>query len=227
MISNTRAVSKLIRQAEDILLTGGQHLNGRQYRVEEDAKEKKDASIAIVQAYSVLKELGGSHPCCLRRIGYVARDIVGHGDYADYVFRVGETPEAVQQVVRRIAEEARAEATSEQIDRESRVKNGRLFVVSSQIFPVSIRDSKRGCSASICSNCFEPIAYATMECSCCKMELVGPFGFPEIEEWRGLTLRQKRVLAADVFAKSDHGKLGVIESGGKRRVPVFAIQAAA
>ena len=76
MISNIRAVSRLIRQAEGILLTGGQHLNGRGYQVEEDAKEKKDASIAIVQAYSVLKELGGSHPCYLRRIGYLARDIM-------------------------------------------------------------------------------------------------------------------------------------------------------
>lgn len=71
-----------------------------------------------------------------------------------------------------------------------------------------IPDPTRGCSASICSNCQEKVAYCHARCNGCDMPFIGPFGFPPIQEWDQLTDQEKEGLVRRVCEEEDHyGKL--------------------
>jgi len=218
-----RQVRDNIAKADAILLVGHQYRSGRAYNIEEDAVEKRESSIAIIQAYNLLKETGKTYPMLSSHIYYLARDVY-QSDYNDYAFSVGHTPQDIVEQIKAIAKEGRDCGNSPDITIEQRVKDFRLFVVADDIFPIQIRDSKRGCSASICSNCFEPIAYSTEKCRCCQFETVGPFGFPEIEEWQKLIDYDKRRLVERVYCSEKHGKLGIIEHGELKKVVLAKVK---
>ena len=219
-----REVRQNIAEADSLLLLDGmKYPRGRFYNLEEDAVGKRESSIAIIQAYNLLKETGKNYPKLLNHLYYLARDVY-QSEHDDYILRVSETPTEVRDQIKAIAGEGRQIHNSPGISIERRSTDSRLFVIGDNIFPAQIRDSKRGCSASICTNCFEPIAYSTQKCRCCNFELIGPFGFPEIEVWQKLSEFEKRRLVEKVYCSNNHGKLGVLVKGELKKVVLAKIR---
>lgn len=216
-----KQVRENIAKADDIILSGLNYPGGRAYIIEEDAVEKRESSMAIIQAYNLLKEISKDYPELLNHLYYLARDVY-RSDHDDYIFGAGQTPIEIRDQIKAIAKEGREIGNSTRISIEQRVKDLRLFISGDDIFPAQIRDSKRGCSASICTNCFEPIAYAVEKCRCCQFEVIGPFGFPEIEVWQKISNYGKRRLVEMVYYSDNHGKLGHLVQGGKLKEVVLS-----
>jgi len=210
-----------IAQADKVLLKGSEFPRGRYYNIEEVAKEKKEASVFIVTAYKLLMETGQDNPELMNHLYYLARDVY-QTSHDIYELEYDQTPQDIIDTIKQIASEGRQLELAPDRSIGQRLRDLRLFVVSEDVFPAQIRDSKRGCSASICTNCFEPIAYSTEKCPNCKFEVIGPFGFPQIEVWQTLTNRQKIALIENVYRSEKHGKLGMIVAGGKLKPMVFS-----
>lgn len=208
-------IKACLKQAEDLLLTGLTQ-PGKVYYVEEDAVKRREASIAVIKAYHALRKLDGRHPNYWKRVYYLANAIVGHEeDYLDYIFRAGKTPEFIRVRIKRIAKEGRALSLSEELPERARISAGRLFLLLDEVYAAQIPDPKRGCSASLCTNCAEPVAFCHQKCSTCGMEFIGPFGFPDLTKWNKLTLPEKRKRAIEVYKRDNHGKLKVINASNR------------
>jgi len=208
-------IKACLKQAEDLLLTGLTR-QGKVYYVEQDAVEKREASIAVIKAYRALSKLDGRHPNYWKRVYYLARDIVrGNEDYLDYIFRAGKTPEFIRVAIKRIAKEGRALSLSEELPVQARISAGRLFLLLDEVYAAQIPDPKRGCSASLCTNCAEPVAFCDQKCSNCGMEFIGPFGFPNLFKWNRLTLPEKRKSVVEVYKRDNHGKLKIVNASNR------------
>lgn len=212
-----RQIRTLIAKGSETVLDGHKYPNGKSYDIKKDAEERKEASTAVVKAHYRLLKTGKAFPEILQHLYYLARDI---DPCNNYIYQEITHP-IVQSRIKLIAQEGRDFGDSNKISVVKRLQTNRLFMLADYIFPAQLRDSKRGCSASICSNCYEPIAYSVEKCPCCHFELIGPFGFPEIESWQKMTKDEKRRLVERVFLSEKHGKLGIIEHG-KLKIPVFS-----
>ena len=93
----------------------------------------------------------------------------------------------------------------------SRLVKGRLFGNGEGVFAGSIEDPERGCSASLCTNCYEPIAFRDVECIVCGYELIHHNGMPVLSEWGSLDSKGKisamgiayRIMVSDINLRGD------------------------
>ena len=54
------------------------------------------------------------------------------------------------------------------------------------VMAAQIKDPNRGCSASICSHCREPIVFCMAQCPSCGYALIDAQGMPTIANWKRL-----------------------------------------
>ncbi len=66
-------------------------------------------------------------------------------------------------------------------------------------FAVQVPDNRVGISGSRCSACGEPTAYSVQICEKCGLPFIGPFGFPQYEEWVKLSDIEKNDFILNVF----------------------------
>ena len=87
---------------------------------------------------------------------------------------------------------------------EERLKSGLLYRTSFNVVMAgSIPDNRRGCSASVCSNCAEPIAYCHAICAVCSYPLIGPHGYyhRQYEDFLQLATVSRISLHDDAFGR--------------------------
>jgi len=174
---------EILYGVEKVLFQGEQFSGGREWTAERDIEEMSQ-NPEIVRAYNLIKSYAGDHSDLLTRTYALARDNASTNYF-------GGPKEGLEEV-RRIALEGRDLSLSIPKTLRERVVLGKLFADGVYIFSAQIDDPKRGCSASICSNCDEPIAYCDTECGVCDYELIQ--GLPRFEEWVELTSQEKRNL---------------------------------
>lgn len=93
------------------------------------------------------------------------------------------------------------------------IQERRAFKFGSNSFvcAVSIPDDSAGCSGSRCSNCDSPSAYCHQICRTCRLPFIGPFGFPQINIWKTMTLKERGMLAKKIFLEKERqGRLGYL-----------------
>lgn len=97
-------------------------------------------------------------------------------------------------------------------DNKKSIQERRAFKIgNSFVCAVSIPDKSVGCSGSRCSNCNSPSSYCYQICRTCKMPFIGPFGFPQINTWKTMTLKERGMLAKKIFLEKErHGRLGYV-----------------
>lgn len=138
----------------------------------------------IVRAYDyyqVFNKLLGERTDLLNRIFYLARDIDKDHDLKYAV------KDSIRRKIGQIAEEGRTLSLENPAIIEERIRLGKLFSDGSHTFAAQLMDPKRGCSASLCSNCDEPIAFCDTTCKTCSYELIGAHAMPTVEDWERLT----------------------------------------
>jgi len=186
-------IEKLIADTKGILLDGLKYPNGK--TVDTDYEEKKLRYVLpnITKAYSHLLKTEKENLTLLSSVRYLARVADHNIGYVDYMLR--DKPLQIH-FVRYIANKAREFSLKNPKTKEERIEQAKLYSVADFfdecVFAASLRDQKRGCSSSVCSNCDEPIVYCDYACEVCKHELVNAHDMPTIEEWEKLDLYQKK-----------------------------------
>jgi hypothetical protein len=179
-----KLVEVYLSHIEKILLDGEQSPYGKPYDpVESEAKLaiSVPALIRTYSSYGVLKHLFGEKPKLLKRIFYLARDV---DEDMDLKNAVNSTQKGL---IHHIANQGRSLSLKTPRTIEQRVKTAKLFTHDNHFYGAQLKDPKRGCSSSVCSNCDEPIVYSDVKCKTCNYELIGAHGMPTIEEWEKMT----------------------------------------
>ncbi len=92
-------------------------------------------------------------------------------------------------------------------------KTGIFQIGNSVEFAVQVPDKSVGCSGSRCSHCNAEMAYCEHRCKSCGLPVIGPFGFPQIEEWSSLSAQKKRKIMETVYSDwPSRGRLNVINA---------------
>ena len=78
--------------------------------------------------------------------------------------------------------------------------NGSVYRVDESFgFCVQVPDDKVGISGSRCGACGEKTAYSVQICKNCGLPFIGPFGFPQYEEWTKMLSFEKNDFILTVF----------------------------
>jgi len=189
MFSKKNKATKLVSKVEEALLDGEKFPWGRAYNPEEERKNLKFAVPKIVHAYHLLKSLSRCEKELLERVFYLARD-VDHSS-CNWALEYAVKNGWMRETLKEIAREGRHLSLSKPKTVEARLRQAKLFNDGSWTYAAQIRDPKRGCSASVCSNCDEPLAFADYKCKVCNYELIGAHGMPTMKEWKNMDLEQK------------------------------------
>lgn len=215
------ANENLIKKAQHAIAAAESHLFIKpgaprgSYNTLADGIRKLAVSRGVITANQLLKEVRGRTQDEYSRVFYLARDVVGltSPSQDNFAFDQADAPEEIRAQIRQIATAGRRLSLRVPWLTRSRINNGQLFKVLNDIYAANIPDSRRGCSASICSNCSEPVAYCYQNCPCCKNQFVGPFTdfgwLPEIAAWRTLDIESKQYTINETFKRKNHGRLEV------------------
>jgi len=181
------------------------------YYVHVDAEERKRVAKRIVKSAALMKKYGIVSPEFLSRIHFLARCIVQYdaNDNDDYIFGIAKMSPQLISDIREIAEEARVLSKStKETTIAKRLKTNRLFQVRQWTMAAQIIQPHRGCSASICSNCYEPTGFCENRCCNCGYLFVGPFEMPTVQEWDKMKPQEKIRKVLEVYANEpNHGRL--------------------
>jgi hypothetical protein len=187
----TKKIDEILRAVEDEVLDGLKFPGGKPANLEESERKIEFAAPKIVEAYDLSCRSLLGVPALRKRIYYLARNFRKEKQHVPYSHTETELKDlALSERLREIAMEGRRLAI-EKPSEMHRIKLRQLFRKREDVFAAQIRDSKRGCSASICSNCDEPIAYCHYTCRVCNYELIGASHMPEIEKWDKMDLDEK------------------------------------
>jgi len=168
------------------VLTSEDNMYARQAEIEMVAPK-------IVEAYKLVKGSEGVQAEFLDRIFYLARNIMTTRPWGT----PGSTEERIDdqdlsERLRAIADEGRQVSWyNNSLTIDNRIKIGRLYADNTDTFAAQLKDPKRGCSASVCTNCDEPNAYCYVVCDVCDYEMIGAHGMPTVEEWRKMEDHKK------------------------------------
>lgn len=172
---NLGELTRQFQPIEEILLDGEKYPNGRTISLERD-RAIETLLPAIIDVYEgigipneKLKELFG-------KVTYVARALTGR-----YPPLRRDSPALSR--LQEIASNAREISLANPSTVEERLTSAKLYSDGTSLYAAQLRDPKRGCSSSICTNCDEPIVFRDYECNVCDHELIGAYGLPRIEEW--------------------------------------------
>lgn len=177
---------------EELLLVGHNFPWGRTCDYQREIEEFVFSISRIVGAYDMLEESGIEKPNLLARIFYLARDL--DTPYRRDTIEIHldkKMPKLIERLTE-IAKMGRERSLEEPPGEKERVSLARLYSDGEDFFSAQVRDPKRGCSASVCTNCDEPIAYCHYECGVCGYELIGAHGMPTVEEWEEMNIGQRK-----------------------------------
>lgn len=179
-----------------------------------EADRERDLIVAVIKAYGLSKRVKGDVSSLLERIFFCARCAIRicsddvSADYQEGIIRGTELNRRVIGRIKKIAQEGRLlEKNMKTISFEQRRASGRIFIINRKMFAVALRQKRRGCSASVCGNCHEPVAFADGSCPNCQLPFIGPFGMPELDEWERMSPRAKEKLARKIYHRPKQGRL--------------------
>ncbi|MCK4670831.1 MAG: hypothetical protein KAT43_06520 [Nanoarchaeota archaeon] len=177
---NPTEINEQISHVEEVVLDGERFPNGRPYDGAEARRKLQIAVPRIIRTYETLQEIEEEHQDLLTRIFYFARDLSDDNDL--WFFEDKDQTKKLCEIAKQGRELSLANPATE----EERIKQGRLYRYKDEsVFAAQIQDLRRGCSASVCSNCDEPIAFCNYECPVCNYELIGVHGMGDrSEQWR-------------------------------------------
>lgn len=87
-----------------------------------------------------------------------------------------------------------------------------VFIVDGYEFAVQVPDNSVGCSGSRCTNCNGPVAFCDYHCQHCFKEFIGPFGFPQLLNWRSMTAQEQIETVARVHQNPGKGQLHMMQT---------------
>ena len=189
-------IEEILVSAEEVVLTGEKHPDGKLWTAEGD-RAVANVVPKIIEAYELAQSSGAAE--LLGRIYHLARIIrqeVPHipGEYTE--IRIED--QIVSERLREIAMEGRDLSLTAPDTVKERIEQGKLYFHREGVFAAQIKDPTHGRTASVCSNCDEPLAFIDFKCRTCDHELIDAVGMPTIAEWKELTPDQKQV-------KLEHG----------------------
>ena len=176
-------IEKILISAEEVVLDGGKTWTLEGGGTPKGEKAIADVAPKIIEAYKLAKSSGATE--LLGRIYHLARHIrkkVPHilGEYTE----IGIEDQIVSERLRKIAMEGRSLSLA-------KPNQGKLYFHREGIFAAQIRDPRRGISASICSNCDEPVIFIDYKCRTCGYDLIDGKDMPTISEWNELSPAKK------------------------------------
>ena len=180
-------LENILMPVKEVLLDGLKFPNGRTYNREDSLRKLQISIPIIVSVYNLFKKEPFNES-----IFYLARTIdIRRG--IKNVFGIKElVGSQMIDDIQSIANEGRMLYLMELKTDEERIESARLYKNNNgELFAAQLKDPKRGCSASICSNCYEPNAFADYKCEVCDHELIQAHGMPDIEDWEILKLGGK------------------------------------
>jgi hypothetical protein len=210
-------IERKVAAAESVVLRGFKYPHGRVYNSEEDIREKRAAIPLVVDAYKMFKDSGCDDRQLISRIHFLARCLIRVHDedsesLYNFVLQMTKLDQAIIRRICEIAAEGRQFGRSDKICHSDRERAGRLFFIEEKIYAASIQDPKTGCSASICSNCFEPGAFADHACGNCGLYFIGPFRMPTLDEWIKMNLPKRIQLVNEVYSHHpNRGRLVILQ----------------
>lgn len=199
---------ELIKEVERKLLVGLDFPSGRSMDGKRDIEERQFSSGRIVDAYNLLRSSGEDRPDLLERIYLLARLLYTGDGYNLFCFRSAQIPDHMMSALKMIADQGRAKGRhGDCVSAHASIAQGRIFVFGNILHAVSLPNPRAGYSASLCSNCFEPVAFCNGKCSNCSLPFIGPFGAPKVDEWQKMGKSEKESIALELFASENHGRM--------------------
>lgn len=203
---NINEIKKILSPVEEVLLDGEKFTTERVYDHATHVKRLQVSVPGIVKAYDLFKLYlkenkigsGEENRETLSKIFYLARDI--EGDF--YLRDLSETGSKEEGLIKRlheIAKEGREMSLSNPKTVEDRIALAKLFFAGIDILAAQLQDPKRGCSASVCTNCDEPIAFCNYTCPACEYNLIGAHGMPTVEEWNNKDIQERLIGLAEGY----------------------------
>ena len=188
----------VLKQAEDVLLQGRKFPKGKSMETTRDLNELQTAIPLVVAAYSLADNTQRD------QVFYLARSIDTPAPYQqDYLCQITEPnfcalyelsaiPSEIVVKLKDIAKEGRVQDVLKPTTIEERLERGMLFEWQNQHLAGQLQDPKRGCSASLCTNCAEPSSYCEFNCTNCHKDLIQTHGLPTVEDWSQMDFKQRR-----------------------------------
>ena len=203
----TKTVNELIEAAEERVLDGMKFPKGKPYVLAEERERNDHVIPLLIDAFDRLREMADDESKgLLPRVFYLARSIA-HPNNSPHLLR-GALQESQIEAIHFIADEGRWQGRYDIVTVEERLNNGRVFLLDNGFYAAQIRDPKRGCSAGICSNCWEPVAFCNNICAVCDYTFVGPFeGMVSLDEWTALDLEGKQDLCRRIHGTASEGRM--------------------
>jgi len=175
-------VDRLLEKIREVLLDGKKFPHGRPFDVEKEVKEGEFTVPRVIEVYDSLEQ----NDPRMQEIHYMARTLDRNsGDYWFDHMRSQFTR------IHEIAQEGRQSRLKDLDTVEQRTASARLFDGGVGIFSAQATDPKRGCSASVCINCYEPIAFCDYTCPTCEYDLISSTNMPTIEDWEAMSVRDR------------------------------------
>lgn len=197
-------VIRLLEEVEERVLDGLRHPFGKLHEVEEEQADYDFAVPRVVMAYQLATTLEDRH--LLPRVYLLARDLV----FPCGRFGISaEVPNDLVKEIRAIACEGRELGISAEVSLEDRLERQRLFSIAGETCAVQVRHPERGCSASLCSNCDEPSAFADQECRNCGFGFIGPFDTPSKDRWDVMSSDERTQVVQSTYGRRNRGRLPI------------------
>lgn len=179
-------LENILVPVKEVLLDGLKFPNGRNYSREDELKKLQIATPIIISAYNVFKKSQDDG----FMIFYLARTVNQKIEHESGIKALINN--STINDLQTIAKEGRISYLMVPETDEERIKSAMLYKnKSNEVFAAQLKDPKRGCSASICSNCYEPNAFSSYKCDMCNHELIQVHKMPTIEEWLNSNLETK------------------------------------
>jgi len=83
---------------------------------------------------------------------------------------------------------------------EQRIKENRLYLPrEGEIVSAQVSDDANGGSASVCINCYEPVAYCDETCEVCSYDLINSAFMPDFQQWKVMSCGEKRLALREAY----------------------------
>ena len=202
-------IQEILQPVKEVLLDGHKFPNGKQFNHKEMIKELEISIPTLVLAYNSLDR--SKDYIYLPEIYYLARSIDWDVEHSDIEGLVNED---IRFQLLNIAKEGRHLSLAIPPTFEERLGLAKLYKSKyNEIFAAQLKDPKRGCSASVCTNCDEPNAFADYKCNICGYELIQARGMPILEEFKEASATEKYKMLSNGYSTMVKR---IIESGDWR-----------
>jgi len=184
-------LQKTVERLKEVWLKGSSTPKGVLYNFSRERKRTQSTLTLAVKSYDLLANIVPSQTTreVESELSYIARDLDKRIRQEGWNY--GLDPVQAHVLLSKV-EAKRKEVLADKTPVEKRIKQGRLYKdKNGNIFAAQIRDPDRGCSASICSNCDEPIVFCNYICETCSYELIGAHGMVNLYLWKRLKPKKR------------------------------------